>query len=319
MGAKTFRGVWRPLCSLKANFHLDLAEFYLDVKTVLSRYPASWYRGRKLPWRDVLAVIWRIFFTLAAINFIVLAIFVFLVTIQFEAVLSGSIRERLEVVVENVRDPFSSVTEMGLPLSALRNADAMLHRVKQDDDAIEAIHVYGASGQILHSTGESGNQSVQPTVLAAGSGQDGNDIWHLEDKKHFLVGGTITDGSGQAVGGVAIAYSKENAITQVRAMSARLAFYCVLGLLVALLLSLPVLQFALRRHVGLFDALLQSYDRLERRFWRAPGGAETPIAPIRALGVDTGEFSSLLDRSEQNYAAEKQRLANIGGGTHERG
>ena len=48
-----------------------------------------------------MAVIWRIFFTLAAINFIVLAIFVFLVTIQFEAVLSGSIRERLEVVVEN--------------------------------------------------------------------------------------------------------------------------------------------------------------------------------------------------------------------------
>ena len=149
----------------------------------------------------------------------------------------------------------------------------MLHRVKQDDDAIEAIHVYGASGQILHSTGESGNQSVQPTVLAAGSGQDGNDIWHLEDKKHFLVGGTITDGSGQAVGGVAIAYSKENAITQVRAMSARLAFYCVLGLLVALLLSLPVLQFALRRHVGLFDALLQSYDFIQGYYFSRPVAA----------------------------------------------
>jgi hypothetical protein len=221
--------------------------------------------------------------------------------------------------VENVRDPFSSVTEMGLPLSALRNADAMPQRVKQDDDAIDAIHVYGASGLILHSTSESHRQSVQPSVLAVRSVQDGQNIWYREDETYFRVGGAIMDGSGQAVGGVAILYSRANAITQVRAMSARLAFLSGLGLLLALLVSLPVQRFAMRRHVRLFDALPGAYDSFERRFWKAPGGPEQPLATVRALGVDMGEFSLFLERSEQNYAAEKQRFTDSGGGTHERG
>lgn len=267
-----------------------------------------------------MTVIWRIFSILAAINFIVLAVFVFLVTIQFEAVLSGSIRERLLVIVENVRDPFSSVTEMGLPLSSLRNANAMLQRVKQDDEAIDAIHVYGASGRILHSTDEARGQSVSPLVAAAGSGGGVQDIWYLEGESHFRVGGAILDAGGQPVGGVAIVYSKHNAMTQVRAMSARLAFYCGLGLLAALLVSLPVLRFAMRRHVGLFEGLLAAYDRFERRFWRAPGGsADGPGPSTRSLGVDTAEFSALLERSEQHYAAAKQRFETAGGADDARG
>lgn len=266
-----------------------------------------------------MAVIWRIFFTLAAINFIVLAVFVFLVTIQFGAVLSGSIRERLQVIVENVRDPFSSVTEMGLPLSSLRNANAMLQRVKQDDDAIDTIYVYGASGRILHSTDEARGQSVSPSVLASGGGTGVQDIWYLEDDSHFRVGGAILNAAGQPVGGVAVVYSKDNAKTQVRAMSARLAFYCGLGLLAALSVSLPVLRFTMRRHVGLFDALLEAFDSFERRFWRAPGGAGRPAPAVQSLGVDTAEFSALLERSEENYAAEKQRFAQIGGANNERG
>ena len=102
-------------------------------------------------------------------------------------------------------------------------------------------------------------------------------------------------------------------------MSARLAFFCGLCLLLTLLVSLPVLRFAMGRHVRLFEALLESYDNFERRFWRAPGGAEQPLATVRALGVDTVEFGSLLERSEQNYAEEKQRFADSGGGPHERG
>lgn len=270
--------------------------------------------------RGTVAVIWRIFFTLAAINFIVLAVFVFLVTIQFQAVLSASIRERLAVVVENVRGPFSSVTEMGLPLSSLRNANAMLQRVKQNDDAIEAIHVYGAAGEILHSTDEEAHRKVGPSAVPVAGGIPGaQEIWYLEDDRYFTVGGAIPDAAGRPVGGVAILYSKYNALTQVRAVAARLAFFCGLGLLATLLLSLPVLRFAMRRHVGVSNALLETYDNFERRFWRGPGGAEQPVTAVRSLGVDTAEFNALLDRSEQNYATEKQRLARNAGGENERG
>ncbi len=266
-----------------------------------------------------MTVIWRIFYTLAAINFIVLAVFVFLVTIQFQAVLSGSIRERLAVVVENVRDPFSSVTEMGLPLSSLRNANAMLQRVKQDDDAIEAIHVYAASGEILHSTDEAKSEATTLSVPAVADAPGVLDIWYREDDRYFRAGGAILDAADRPVGGVSILYSKYNALTQVRAVAARLAFFCGLGLLATLLVSLPVLQFTMRRHVGLFNAILEAYDNFERRFWRGPGGQVLPVKAVKALGVDTTEFSSLLDRSEQNYATEKQRLAKSAGGENERG
>lgn len=266
-----------------------------------------------------MAVIWRIFYTLAAINFIVLAVFVFLVTIQFQAVLSGSIRERLTVVVENVRDPFSSVTEMGLPLSSLRNANAMIQRVKQDDDAIEAIHVYGTSGEILYSTDEAHGDSILSVARTAGGVPRAQDIWYLEDDRYFQAGGAILDAADRPVGGVSVLYSKYNALTQVRAMAARLAFFCGLGLLATLLVSLPFLRFTMRRHVGLFDALLEAYDNFERRFWRAPGGARQPVRAVKSLGVDTTEFSLLLDRSEQNYATEKRRFAQKGRGENERG
>jgi hypothetical protein len=255
---------------------------------------------------------------LAAINFIVLAVFVFLVTIQFQAVLSGSIRERLAVVVENVRDPFSSVTAMGLPLSSLRNANAMLQRVKQDDEEIDGIEVYGAQGAILHSTEEVHDASIPQEILAAGRSRDGHNIWYLEDERYFRAGGAILDATGAPVGGVSILYSKSSAVTRVRAMAARLAFYCGLGLVLTLFVALPILRFAMRRHVGLFDALLEAFGNFERRFWRAPGGAEQEGPEVKALGVDTAEFSALLDRSEQRYAAEKQRFAAGRGGQNER-
>jgi len=255
-------------------------------------------------------ILWRIFSALAAVNLIVLAVFVSLVTIQFEAVLSSSIRERLAVIVENVRDPLTSVSDMGLPLSSLRNADAMLERVKQDDEAIEAIHVYDKFGKILHSTVKPHPKFVEPFILSASSNIDGKMNWYLEDDTYYNIGAVIVDLTKDPIGGVAIQYSKDEAVTQVRAMSARLSFYCAIGFFITLLISLPILRMAMNRHIRLFDALLNTFDSFERRFWRTPGGKEQDLTPMSSLGVDSAEFRLLLDQSEDEYIAKKRLYIN---------
>ena len=260
-----------------------------------------------------MALVWRILIVLALINSTVLVVFVFLVTIQFEAVLSGSIQERLEVIVENVRDPFTSVSDLGLPLSSLRNANAMLERVKQDDEAIETIHVYDSSGQILHSTDKSPSKSVTNSVLLAGSKLDVHGLWYLEDALSYKIGAVIVDLAENPIGGVAVQYSKKDAITQVRAMSARLSFYCAIGFIATLLVSLVVLRLAMYRHIRLDGTLLEAFDSFERFFWRTPGGTEQERHPVNALGVDSAEFRRLLDQSEVKYKKEKQHFIKING------
>jgi len=248
-----------------------------------------------------MAIVWRVLIAIGAINFIVLFIFVSIATLQFDTILSGLIQERLVVIADRVRVPFTAVANLGLPLSSVRNARAVLEDARQDDSNIEHIHVYAQNGEIVHSTSPdppANLSKILPADLPPESIKDG---LHLETGEAFIVGAEVASLTQEASGGVIIVYSKTQAKTQVLATAATLGLAAGLVLAGMLLFSWLVLRIALAEHVRVFGGILAAYDRFERQFWRGSMAEPDDDSPVTGLGISSSTFGSLLRESESRY------------------
>ncbi len=252
--------------------------------------------------RCTMALFWRVFMAVAAVNALSLVVLFGLASVQYDAVLSGLIRDRLAVIAQNTSEPFQAVANLGLPVETLRNADALLERTKQSDGEIRGIYLYDRSGDIVQSTEANPAASIHDAAMAAPNAAN-SDIWHIEDADAFLVASPVKTSDGIVSGGVLIEYSKVGKSIQVRALAAQLAFIATAILIATLGAGFIVLRFTLSEHVRVFDALLATYDRFERQFWRGLRAGETNPEPVRGFGIDTGEIFSLLEHSEKQYQA----------------
>ena len=99
-----------------------------------------------------MSVFWRSWGTVVILVAIVLVVLAALTTLQFNSTLSRFIQGRLAVLAQTSQVSFSAVVALGLPLSTVRNAPAILERARQTDPQIAAIHVFEPAGRILHST-----------------------------------------------------------------------------------------------------------------------------------------------------------------------
>jgi len=120
-----------------------------------------------------MVLFWRI---LAAVT---LAIFVGLATLQVRPDSFRLVGERLVVLADHTAALFEAAATIGLPLSAVRNATALLERARQSDDAITAIHVFDNQGRIVQSTEASPPAAIPPEAAAA-RGNAGGAPWHRE-------------------------------------------------------------------------------------------------------------------------------------------
>jgi len=246
-------------------------------------------------------LIWRVLATIAAINLIVLAVFVGLSVLQFNNIQSGLIRERLVALSDIVRDPFEAVANLGLPLGTVRNANAVLERARLSDEAILAIVVIGANGEIVHSTPAQLEPELKTQALSLRTGLRSSSQWERQTPESFLIGAGITSPTGVEVGSIVIAYSRQDALTQTQAMTAKLVLMSGSILLATILIGFLALRVLLAEHVRIFDGILLTFDTFERRFWRG-SGAEVADAPeISGLGLRSSEFRDLIERSEAQY------------------
>ena len=134
-----------------------------------------------------MALFWRIWTAVILVNLAVLTLFVGLATLQFDSINSGLVGERLAVLAGRTAAPFQAAAKIGLPLSTVRNADALLERARQTDDAILAIHVFDQAGRIVHSTDASASEMIPPGALAAREAAGGAP-WHSETEAGFFSG-----------------------------------------------------------------------------------------------------------------------------------
>jgi hypothetical protein len=83
----------------------------------------------------------RSWFAFCGVLAVVLAVLVLLLGFQHAAVLSELTRNRLSVLAQTTGEAFAPMVGLGLPLSMLRNGDAIVARPGQTDPDIRAVHV----------------------------------------------------------------------------------------------------------------------------------------------------------------------------------
>ena len=81
-----------------------------------------------------MALFWRIWSAVILVNLAVLTLFVGLAILRFDSINSGLVGERaprrLAVLAGRTAAPFQAAAKIGLPLSTVRNADALLERAR---------------------------------------------------------------------------------------------------------------------------------------------------------------------------------------------
>ncbi|MDA5093692.1 hypothetical protein O2N63_06285 [Aliiroseovarius sp. KMU-50] len=236
-----------------------------------------------------------------------LAVFVGLATLQYESILSNLTRERLVVLAESVRGPFQAVADLGVPISTVRNADAVLERARLSDEAISAILVFSSDGNVVRSTALNDQTMETGKGFAAALTAGKSGIWHVETPDNFLVGANIAGVTGEYLGSVVIAYSSYEAATQVQAMEARLVLFAIAVFACSVFVVWIILRIVLAEHLRIFEGILSTFDRFERKFWRGKGASETAHADVDGLGFDTADFRELIEESEEQYRRARRR------------
>ncbi|MDX8520185.1 MFS transporter [Mesorhizobium dulcispinae] len=147
----------------------------------------------------------RVWLALTFVLAIVIAILAVLVKLQNEAVYSQLLRQRLSVIAAATAAPFRSVSELGLPIATIRNAEALLNRAWQSDPAISNIVLLDPSGKVVWSVSDEPvpfNTHQMARAMEEGS----NDMWDLETATALVSGAGILDESNELSGALAVIY-----------------------------------------------------------------------------------------------------------------
>ncbi len=252
---------------------------------------------------------WRSWVTVTVLIATVSVVLAALSVVQFDAILANFIHGRLSVLAQTIETPFKSATDLGLSLSSVGNARAILERARQTDSDISAVHIFDQVGTIIHSTDQNPPTSVRAEVLFAQSDSE-SPIWHAETGQTFLSGVTILDLAGEKLGGVLVVYPKTGLDTAVGAMAARLTIYLIITLVVVAGIGIAILRFGLRRLIQVFTGIDAAFATIERREWRRSASGYDPAPqPVRGFGIDTENLEQMLSAAEDRYVAAGKELA----------
>jgi hypothetical protein len=251
-----------------------------------------------------MAILWRVWATLAGVILAVLMVFLALSTFQFSRVHSSLVGERLVVLADQSAAPFEAAARLGLPVSDVRNATGILERVRQTDDRITAIYVFDDAGKIVHATGAGSVDALSVTAIRARA--TGDREWYGEVESGFVAGVNFAGPTAKMAGGIAILYPRSASTTRVWAMAAELSVAAFGILLVSALAAGLLLRVGLGRTIASFDRLDGEIAEFERDSWRGIETLEEPtglraeldaaferyreaVAEIRRHGLDRGQ------------------------------
>src|SRR5262249_7891437 len=227
---------------------------------------------------------------LTAVIAIALAALALLSVLQHDALLSSLIRQRLAVTVEAAAAPFHSMVELGMPVSMVRSAKALLARARETDPAIVAIHLFNPTGIVVSSTARKPPASVSREIVAAQREAEG-DRWSLETAGELVSGVSIRDDEGAIVGAIVAFYPRGIMTARSGAVRAEIAVAALALLVVFSVLAGIVLRVRLSGALrGL--AKLEGLPEILRSSLDSPTAF---IAETRRFGFLSSEFASLYE------------------------
>lgn len=257
---------------------------------------------------EAMALFWRIWAVVTGVACTVLAIFVWLAVLQFDRIHADLVGERLVVLADRTAAPFGAAARLGLPLSSVRNAQALLERARQTDEAIGDIYVFEADGRRVHATGGAGEATLAREIETARRAAEGG-RWHRKTPSAFLAGVEIAGRDGRSAGGVVVTYPLGENETRVRAIAAELGLSAILVLLGAASAGGVLMRLGLAREVRAFAALEEAVARFERGAWRRSAGAPQPPASSHELETRLAEAAASYRAAGRAIAAAHEQDA----------
>mgnify|MGYP000100221006 CR=1 FL=1 len=180
-----------------------------------------------------------------------------LAILQHDAIFSELLRQRIAVIAQTTVASYKPIVDLGLPVSMIRNGDAIVRRGQAMDDEINAVHTFNPSGIIVHSTQDPRPQSMPDEVLRRMQLAE-RPTWSAETETEVFSGRNITGSDGNTVASVVVAYPKDRlaaasgAVLENTVRAALLiwiAFSAVAYLLLRVILTTP------RRAIARLDAV----------------------------------------------------------------
>ncbi|CAN7707115.1 MFS transporter [Mesorhizobium sp. LjNodule214] len=254
----------------------------------------------------------RSWITFSAVIGLLQAVVGLLSVLQHDAVLSDLLRQRISVIAQTTATSFKPIIDLGLPLSMIRNGDAIVARALEIDDQVKAVHALNPSGIILYTTDASRPKEVPHEVLQAM--QLSRSVkWSTETATQIYSGFNVVGRDGATSGAVVVAYPKDRleaasqAIVRKVVRTALLiwaAFSAISYLLLNLLLRTPQRRLARLENVvrGEPDAEIGTDSNLRSSgpgaFWRDLFGPQ-----IRQLGANLSDARQQYDEASRELGA----------------
>lgn len=256
---------------------------------------------------DSLQIIRRIFPATYIVVGACLLAFIGLAVLQFAQINSELQREKIAILVDRVAAPFEAAATIGLPISSVRNADALVERARQLDNSIEGVFLLDANGTLVASASSADLLAVPAEAYSDGVSQTTRH-WSGETGIGYYSGLRLFDGGGSAVGAVVVTYSGRDGAAQIWAMIGKLL---TTGLLFAVGIA-PLLWFALRRTlwriIETYEAIDNEIQEVERENWLVP--ASRGYADLRS--VEANMLSAAVARYRNAVETGKASAGSLG-------
>ena len=210
---------------------------------------------------------WRLFPLVAAINLVVIVLFIGFSILQFNRISAQLELERVSVLGDRVAAPFEAAAGIGLPPSSVRNMESILERARQMNEAIVSVHLLGPDGTTIRSAGGDSGGDLDAGILAGLARGEGR-TWSGETEEGYFSGTRIVGTGGNLVGALVIRYSGARESSRSWAMAAQLSLGGLASLILASLITGAGLRIALRREIAEFDRNDEALAGFERDSWR---------------------------------------------------
>ncbi|WP_292157763.1 MFS transporter [Mesorhizobium sp.] len=263
----------------------------------------------------------RSWITFSVVIALLQAVVGLLSVLQHNAVLSDLLRQRISVIAQTTATSFKPIIDLGLPISMIRNGDAIVARALETDAEVNAVHAINPSGIIVYSTDASRSKEVPREVLQAM--QLSKDVkWSTETGEQIYSGFNVVGRDGATSGAVLVAYPKDRLEAASQAIMRKVvrnalviwaAFSALSYVLLSLLLGTPQRRLARLEGVarGEPDAEIGANGNLKTSgsgaFWRDLFGPQ-----IRQLDANLADARRQYDEANRELSAFKSPAAEDG-------
>jgi len=234
----------------------------------------------------------RTWLTFSAVMALLLAILGLLSSFQHNAIFSDLLQQRISVIAQTTASSFKSITDLGLPLSTIRNGNEIVARAREIDPEIAGVDALSPDGDVVFSSRNTLRPLPQQILQAMKLSRDIR--WSAEASDDIFSGFNVLGPDGRTKGAVVVAYPKKRLEA---ASNAFISSIVKTAFLIWTAFSLVAL-FVLRLFLAAPDRAVSQLELLSRGEVVAGDPLATQAVP--ALGFWRGIFGPEIEQLRSN-------------------